>query len=189
MRIALPYENSLRPYVPSVPVVPLSADASRALIDSGVFTQETNRVGLATPGRVPANLGGPVGSIASGKFAAGLSFQPRSLPGSDDSLLTVLSDVAKQALPFLENGETHGVAEGVALLAASPDLIHSITSPDRSKAETFLLYGSNIVNVLSIANSIVPVPHADTTLKVVAGIFKVGEQVFITGAKEPAAGR
>jgi len=189
MRIALPYENSLRPYVPPVPVIPLSPEASKALIDSGVFTQETNHVGLATARQVPANLGEPMGQAASGKFAAGLSFQPRSLPESDDSLLTVLSYVAKQALPFLENGETHGVADGAALLAATPDLLHSLTNPNQSKAEKFLLYGSNIVNVLSIANSFVPVPHTDTTLKVVAGIFKVGEQVFITGAKEPAAGR
>ena len=121
-------------------------------------------------------------------LARGEPWGQRTLQARTGTFKIFLASLTQIAY-FLENGETHGVAEGVALLAASPELIHSITSPDRSKAEKFLLYGSNIVNVLSIANSIVPVPHADTTLMVVAGIFKVGEQVFITGAKEPAAGR
>ena len=185
MRIALPYENSLRPYVPAVPVVPLSAEASRAIIDSGVFNQETNQVGLATPGRLPANLGSPMGHTASGNFATGLSFQPRSLHKSDDSLMTVLSDVAKQAAPSLEHGETHGVADAVALLAAAPELLASFTNPHQGKAEKFFLYGTSAVSLLNIANQIVPVPHAAPVLEVVAGIFKVGEQVFITGAKAP----
>lgn len=189
MRIALPCENSLRPYVPPVPVVPLSAEASKALIDSGVFNQKANHVGLATPTEAPFSLGSPMGGVVTGNFASGLNFQPRSLHKSDDSLMTVLSDVAKQAAPYLEHGETHGVADGVALLAAVPVLLASFTNPHQGKAEKFFLYGTSAVSLLNIANQIVPVPHAAQALEVVAGIFKVGEQVFITGAKGPSTGQ
>jgi hypothetical protein len=187
MRIALP-ENTLKAYVPPVPVVPLSPETSKALIDSGVFNQKANHVGWTTPAPAPANLGGPIGRAASGQFAAGLTFQPRSLHKSDDSLMTVLSDVAKQAAPFLEHGETHGVADAVALLSAAPEILASFTNPHQSKVEKFFLYGSSATGLLNIANQIVPVPHAAPALEIVAGIFKVGEQVFITGAREPAAG-
>jgi hypothetical protein len=187
MRIALD-SNFIPAYVPPVPVVPLSTEASKALIANGVFDQNPNHVFWTAPGQAPANLGGPIGSAASGGSAGGLSFQPRRIPKSDDSLLTVLLDVGNQALPFLEQGETHGVAEGVAFLVATPDILRALTSSDRGKAENLVLYGTNAVSLLKIANQFAQIPHVDTSLAVVAGIFKIGEQVFITGAKEHAAG-
>ncbi len=187
MRIGLP-ENTLQAYVPPVPVVPLSKEASKALIVSGVFAQKPDHVAWTTPGQAPLTLGGPMGAVVSGNVATGLTFHPRTLPRSDDSLLTVLADVAKQILPSIEHGETHGVADGFALLAAAPETIEALTNPHQRKTEKFILLGTSLVNVLSIANQFVPVPHADTALTVVAGIFKVGEQVFITGANQSTAG-
>src|SRR5271168_2139043 len=132
MRIAV-NSNYIPAYVPPVPVVQLSTEASKALIASGVFDQNPNHVFWTAPGQAPANLGGAIGSVASGGPAGELGFQPRSIPKSGDSLLTVLLDVGKQALPFLEQGETHGVADGVAFLVASPDVLRALTSSDRSK--------------------------------------------------------
>jgi hypothetical protein len=186
MRIAPP-SATIQPYIQPVPVVLLSPEASKALIASGIFDHDPNHVLWTGPGQA-ASFGAPIGSAASVQLVGGVSFQPRLMPKSEDRLSTVLLDIGKQSLPILEDSGADVVADSVALLVATPAIFHSLTSHDLGTAEKVLLYGNSIVRVLSIANKFVPIPHAETPLQVVSTIFKYGEEVYIAGAKQSAAG-
>ena len=178
MRIDPPID-CIPAYVRPVPVVPLSSEVSKALIASGVFQHNPNHVLWAAPGHVAASVGVPMESTECVDLAGGIRFQPRSIPKSDDSLLAALLDVGKQSVPILEQSGLDGVAEGAALLVATPDILHALTSSDRGKAENVFLYATSLVKLLKIVNHVALVPHAEESLEVVATIFNIGEQVFI----------
>jgi hypothetical protein len=185
MRIALPEEViSIKPYVKPEPVVPLSPEVSKALIASGVFAHSLNKVLWTAPGEAASRLGKPLELAASVELGGGIRFQPRLIPQQDDSLLATLLEVGKQSAPFLEQAGLDGVADGAALLVATPDIFHALTKRGPGKAEKIFLYAVNLLRFLKIVNQVAHVPHADAPLEVVATIFKVGEQVFISGVKE-----
>jgi hypothetical protein len=185
MRVSFP-KDYIPAYVPPVPVVPLSPEVSKTLIENGVFQHDANEVLWTSPGNSKTVLGGPIGSAASVQLPGGASFQAYSAPNSSDPLLPSLLQAGNLMLPHLEQAAPDGIADGVALLVATPEIFRACTSSERGKAENLVLYGTNLVRLLKIANNVVPVPHAGETLEVVGAIFKLGEQVFIAGAYKKA---
>jgi hypothetical protein len=60
----------------SIPVVPLSKEDSRAIIESGALNQDANQVVYAAAGQTTVHLGGPIGTAASLSLPNGLRLQP-----------------------------------------------------------------------------------------------------------------
>lgn len=182
MRIGPPPEV-IQPYVRAVHPVdaePLSPEVSQKLISSGVFDSNPNQTvwatamhgGLLAPGKGHS-------PSASVELPGGIRFQPLSTPPTSDSLLATMLDVGKQSLPVLENSGGDVIADSVAVFVSSPEVLHALASPDRSKPENIFRYGTNLVKLLNIANNFVHVPHGEESLAVAAIVFKAGEQVFI----------
>ncbi len=180
MRIGPPID-CIPAYVPPVPAVPLSSEVSKALIASGVFEHDANKVmWRQTSGAHAAGLAGAV------RLPGGVGLQAYNTGKTDDSLLSTFFEVNRQALPIMEQTGADAIAESMALVEASPAILHALSGEKRWSAESLVLYGSSAVRVMKIANEAVHVPHADIALKVVAGIFKVGEQVFLAAEHKPA---
>ncbi len=108
-----------------------------------------------------------------------------SVYSSSEPVITVLREAAGQALPGLEDARLP-VADAVALIVAAPDVLHALTNPSVRKGEKFIVLGANAVRAFSVANQFVHIPHVDAPLELVAALFKHGEQVYITGAKQTA---
>jgi hypothetical protein len=179
MRIAPP-DQSIPAYVQPKPVTvaPLSSESSRALIESGIFDQNPNKIVYASAGKAAIALGGPIASAGSVSLANGLRFQPHSTQ-SDDSVWSVLHDIGEQVLPYLEMGQVP-VADGVALLVGAPDDLRALAAPEISTAGKVVIAGAALATILKSANQVLHVPHVDTPLEFVATVFKLGKDVFIT---------
>ncbi|HVU45666.1 MAG TPA: hypothetical protein VHD85_06060 [Terracidiphilus sp.] len=180
MRIGPPID-CIPAYVAPVPAVPLSPEVSKALIESGVFAHDANIVMWRQAGG--ASAAEPRHAV---ELPGGVGLQACRAGAADDSLLATFFDAGKQALPVLEQSGADAVADGVALMMASPQIVHALAGEKRWAAENLMLYGNNAVRMLKIANKAANIPHADTALDVVAGIFKVGEQVFLAAERRTA---
>jgi len=185
MRIAPP-DNVIPAYTlpQSVPVVPLSPEDSKSLIDGGIFNHDPRGVVFAAGGPAAARLGATIDAAASVHLPGGVRLQPHTAP-SRESLLTVLREVGEQGLPYLEQAEVP-VADGVALLLAAPDVLKALTNRSQKRNEKIVVLGTNAVRLLKAANEVMHVPHADIPLEVAATLFKAGQQVFITAASTPS---
>jgi hypothetical protein len=111
---------------------------------------------------------------------------------AEASLLTTMFDAGNRALPILEqvgpgSESVDAVADGVAVLVATPKIFHAWIGQKRWSPQNVVLYGLNLLRLAGIANQFLHIPHADTPLQVATMIFKCGDEVFVASKPKGTA--
>lgn len=167
MRIAPPCQ-SLPAYVRPEPVsvLPLSPEASKALIDGGVFDRGAHNLYAAS-----------THTVANPYSAPYLSSKP-------DSPLVALRQAAEQAAPFFEQAQSPA-ADAMAVFIDGPRVADALANRNIGNAEKVVVLGSNAIRLLKLGNEFVQIPHLGPALEISAMIFKFGDQVFVSDEEKP----
>ncbi|KAA6464756.1 hypothetical protein DYQ86_01990 [Acidobacteria bacterium AB60] len=172
MRIAPP-DQAIPAYVRREPasVRPLSPEASKALIASGVFDHGEQNV-------FAASAQGPVKNPATAPYLSPQASSP----------FEELRQVAELSLPHLEQAQIP-IADAVALLVDGPKVLNALANRNIGKTEKVIVLGTNAIRVLKLGNELVHIPYLGPTLDAAAVVFKLGDQVFLADEQHTAPAR
>jgi hypothetical protein len=196
MRIGLPTDCIPAQVPPSrrqtVDVTPLPPEKAKELIGLGFFKQDPNKVLWTLTGGAAIATGKTAQAIKAVPLSGGLQIQAWTTARPDGLLLTTLLEAGTQAMPILEQAGAGSegvaaVADGMAVLMATPQMLHAWVDPRRWSIKNIFLYGVNLLRAAGIANQFLHIPHVDTPLQVATMIFKCGDEVFVASKPKGAA--
>jgi hypothetical protein len=178
--------NAPLPTTSSIPTIKLSPEVSKALIAGGIFDHDPKTTVWVSPAKAATTFGAPVGSVANFNLAGVPQMHPFKVSGEEDVFAPNLRSALEEMAPVLEGPGLEPIAEGVALIVATPEICKALADPSSKTAkEKFFLYGTNIVRVLALTSRAAHLPFDDAMDNIIT-LFKSGEEVYVVGEKKSA---